>query len=209
MPSSRRNAHGSFKKLGRILFLVGGFGGPPPGNFWIRGPQMVHSNAILGHFTPIPIPPPPKKISLQIYTDLKNGPGSWKKVWNQTKVWRFCPLDWCNMTSGVMTKWLSANLQGQSHPKLKKSRFSTWWPWPLTYDLGHRTWPRYYPDTPLCQIWCLYVKRFSCERAEWRTHGHTHTQTGPILYPRPLTREGMKIILLQSSVLMNMMKNQC
>ena len=40
---------------------------------------MVHSNAILGHFTPIPIPPPPKKNSLQIYTDLKNGPGSWKK----------------------------------------------------------------------------------------------------------------------------------
>ena len=36
--------------------------------------------------------PTPQKISLQIYTDLKNGPGSWKKVWNQTKVWRFCPL---------------------------------------------------------------------------------------------------------------------
>ncbi len=80
MPSSMGDAHGSFKELGRIWFLVGGFGGPPPENFWIRGPQMVHSNAILGHFTPIPIPPPPKKISLQIYTDLKDGPWSWKKV---------------------------------------------------------------------------------------------------------------------------------
>ena len=27
-----------------------------------------------------PYPPLPKKCSLQIYTDLKNGPGSWKKV---------------------------------------------------------------------------------------------------------------------------------
>ncbi len=35
-----------------------GCGGPPPENFWIRGPQMVHSNAFLGHCTPIPIPPP-------------------------------------------------------------------------------------------------------------------------------------------------------
>ncbi len=35
----------------------------------------------------------------------------------------------------------------------------------------------------------LYVKRFSHESAHRQTH--THTQTGPILYPRPLTREGM------------------
>ena len=40
-----------------------------------------------------PYPPPPsKKNSLQIYTDLKNGPGSWKKFWNQTKVWKFWSL---------------------------------------------------------------------------------------------------------------------
>ncbi len=32
--------------------------------------------------TPLPL----KYISLQIYTDLKNGPGRWEKVW------RFCPL---------------------------------------------------------------------------------------------------------------------
>ena len=42
-----------------------------------------------------PLPPPAlpfKKNSLQIYTDLKNGPVSWKKVWNQTKVWKFWSL---------------------------------------------------------------------------------------------------------------------
>ncbi len=31
--------------------------------------------------TPNP-PPHPTKFSLKIYTDLKNGPGSWKKAWN-------------------------------------------------------------------------------------------------------------------------------
>ncbi len=41
---------------------------------------MVHSKTFLGHFTPIPIRPLPKNFSLQIYTDLKNGPESWKKV---------------------------------------------------------------------------------------------------------------------------------
>ncbi len=47
-----------------------------------------------GSFYQIPLPPLSKKNYLQIYTDLKNGPGSLKKVWNQTKVWRFCPLLW-------------------------------------------------------------------------------------------------------------------
>ncbi len=35
MPSLMGDAHGSFKELGRIWFLVGGFGGSPPENFWI------------------------------------------------------------------------------------------------------------------------------------------------------------------------------
>ena len=62
-----------------ILFK-GGSGGPPPEIFWLLGSQMVHSSAILGQCTPIPLPPPLQKtFSLQIYTDLKNGPGSWKK----------------------------------------------------------------------------------------------------------------------------------
>ncbi len=61
-----------------------GVWGSSPKKIWIQGPQMVHSNTFWVIL--------PKKNSLQIYTDLKNGPGSWKKVWNQTKVWRFCPL---------------------------------------------------------------------------------------------------------------------
>ena len=34
-------------------------------------------------------PYPYEKVSLQIYTDLKNGPESWEKLWNQTKLWKF------------------------------------------------------------------------------------------------------------------------
>ncbi len=70
------DARGMVKEMWTVCFFPGGSGGPPPENFGIQGRQEVHSNAFLGHFTPIPIPPPPKKISLQIYTDLKNGPGS-------------------------------------------------------------------------------------------------------------------------------------
>ena len=61
---------------------MGVWGPPPPEVLWLMGSEMVHYSAILGHCTPIPPPPPlqRKKNSLQIYTDLKNGPGSWKKV---------------------------------------------------------------------------------------------------------------------------------
>ena len=47
------------------------------------GSQIVHFSAIWGHFTMYfntPTPIPLKVFSHQIYTDLKNGPGSWKKV---------------------------------------------------------------------------------------------------------------------------------
>ena len=47
--------------------------------FWLLGSQMVHSSAILVIVLKSPYPLPFKKFSLQIYTDLKNGPGSWKK----------------------------------------------------------------------------------------------------------------------------------
>ncbi len=74
--------------------LVGGSGSSPPEKFWIWGPQMEYSKAFLGQSTPIPIPLPPKKISLQIYTDLKNGPGSWKILksedsvpWKSHSIW--------------------------------------------------------------------------------------------------------------------------
>ncbi len=37
---------------------------------------------------------------------------------------------------------------------------------------------------------CQYPKRFRCESA----NRHTHRRTGPILYPRPLTREGTMFV---------------
>ncbi len=49
-----------------------------------------------------PYPHPFKKCSLQIYTDLKDGPGSCKKVWNQTKVWRFWSLFLQNDTNHLV-----------------------------------------------------------------------------------------------------------
>ncbi len=35
---------------------------------------------------------PHEKLSLQIYTDLQNGPESWEKLWNQRKLWKFQSL---------------------------------------------------------------------------------------------------------------------
>ncbi len=73
-----------------ILFQ-GGSGGPPP-EFFFLASEVANGafHSILGHCTPntpTPSGPPLQKFPLQIYTDLKNGPGSWKKVWNQTIVW--------------------------------------------------------------------------------------------------------------------------
>ncbi len=46
----------------------GGSGGAPPENLWLLGSQMVHSSAILGHCTPIPLPPPLQKKILFRFT---------------------------------------------------------------------------------------------------------------------------------------------
>ena len=35
-----------------------GSGGPPPENFWIRGPQLVNSNAFWGHLSQYQCPHP-------------------------------------------------------------------------------------------------------------------------------------------------------
>ncbi len=55
----------------------------------------------------------------------------------------------------------------------RKSRFSTWWPWPLTYDLDHRTCLRFYQGQPL---WCQYVKWFGRESANELTDRRKDTQ---------------------------------
>ncbi len=57
-----------------------------------------------------------------------------------------------HMTSGVMTKWLSAIYIGHTIRKVGKSHFSKWRPWPLTYDLDLPTCPRYYQRQFSCQI---------------------------------------------------------
>ena len=44
--------------------------------------------------------------------------------------------------------------------KIKKSRFSTWRPWPLTYDLDICIWPRYGLGSSPCKIWQTYSKWF-------------------------------------------------
>ena len=45
------------------------------------------------------------------------------------------------------------------------------WPWPLIYDLDHRTWPRYVLGRCPCKISCPYNKQFSCKSAHRHTHG--------------------------------------
>ncbi len=56
-----------------------------------------------------------------------------------------------------------------------KSHFLASWPWPLTYDLDHRTWPRFYLGQCPYQFLSPYLKWFSCESAELQTHTHRHT----------------------------------
>ena len=66
------------------------------------------------------------------------------------------------------------------HDKVNLRRFFTWWPWPLTYDLEHRTHPKSYQGPPLCRNLRPFVTRFSRERADRGKHRQTDRQTGPI-----------------------------
>ncbi len=56
----------------------------------------------------------------------------------------------------------------------KKSHFSTWWQWPLTYDLDLQTHMRYWQCQTPHQILGSYVKRFSRELNDRQTHRQTH-----------------------------------
>ena len=68
---------------------------------------------------------------------------------------------WCNVT--YMTSWHNSIGQGfvscnSNQNKVsrivRKSHFLTCWPWPLTYDLDHHTWPRYDLGWCPCKISC-------------------------------------------------------
>ena len=61
----------------------------------------------------------------------------------------------------------------------------------LTFDLDHQTHLSFYQGQSLYEILCPYVKRFGRESADELTDRRKHKNTGPILLPRPLTREAM------------------
>ncbi len=48
--------------------------------------------------------------------------------------------------------------------------FLTSWPWPLTYDLDLKTWPRYPSTWPPCQNSSPYVCPFGSESGNRHTH---------------------------------------
>ncbi len=100
--------------------------------WWDTPPKALGflGNRRTNHFlhlvqTPTPLP---KQISLQIYTDLKNGPGSWKKVWNQTKVWKFWSLIlwilWYSMIKKLYIVFFSCSIWGRW--------FNECWAWTST-----------------------------------------------------------------------------
>ena len=107
--------------------------------------------------------------------------------WHHDVVWRH-DIRWHHrMSYDVMWRHMTSHHKPsgctlKSYPYAPKSQFLTLWPWPLTYDLAHRTWPRYGPGRPLCKISYPYVTRFNCESA----HRRTDTHTAPILVIIPI-----------------------
>ena len=85
-------------------------------------------------------------------------------------------MPWCHVTSWHHTmmshdvkshhKIDLGNLYRSHYQKVRKSRFSKSWPWPLTYDLDLQTRPRYYQGQCLYQFSGPYVKPFNRESAE-------------------------------------------
>ncbi len=63
-----------------------------------------------------------------------------------------------------------------THQKLRKLRFSSWRPWPLTHDPDLLTHPRYYQGQCLHQILGQYAEGFSCESTHRRTDRQTDRQ---------------------------------
>ncbi len=98
--------------------------------------------------------------------------------------WHHDVAAWRHVTSGVMTKW---HIHSIPPLKLKKSRFSTGWPWPmtLTIELSRDSMP-----VPKFKIVGQTFQPWECSLTDRHTDGRTDGQTGPILYPPPLTREG-------------------
>ncbi len=77
--------------------------------------------------------------------------------------------------------------------KLKKSRFSTWRPWPLTYDLNLYTRPRYHLGSSPYKIWWTDSKRFwryeffSSDFFSSKCENHVFQHSDPDLWPMTLS----------------------
>ncbi len=82
------------------------------------------------------------------------------------------------VSSASVSSWLLLYYYDTSH---WKNVFLTWWPWPLTYDLDLRTWPRYPSTWPSCKNSGPYVCPFTCES---ETHRPTDGQiVSKLLHP--------------------------
>ena len=70
------------------------------------------------------------------------------------------------------------------------------WPWPLTYGRDLWTHPRYckgsYPYQIIFKFIAPTAQLLECWQMHRQTDRQTDRQTGPIVLPRPLTREVMK-----------------
>ncbi len=75
-------------------------------------------------------------------------------------------------TSSVLTASVTTVILPPMHAT--RGRFWVWWPWPFTYELDLRTWPRYFQPWPTCQNASLYVCSFGQDS---ETDGHTDRQT--------------------------------
>ncbi len=74
-----------------------------------------------------------------------------------------------------ISSWKQLEMKTSEHWRpSRKSRFSTWRPWPLTYDLDLRTHPRYYQGQCICLgLFWVCTSNGSAVRAFTDTYTHT------------------------------------
>ena len=109
-----------------------------------------------------------------------------------------CRLDHCSLHRNSSLQVVDDETVSAEKPHLQCSliplmhavtvHYWAWWPWPLTYDLDLRTWPRYIHAWPTCQNSGLYVCLFGQDsETDGQTDTQTDTQTMPKLLHPPLT----------------------
>ena len=109
-----------------------------------------------------------------------------------------CRLDHCSLHRNSSLQVVDDETVSAKKPHLQCSliplmhavtvHYWAWWPWPLTYDLDLRTWPRYIHAWPTCQNSGLYVCLFGQDsETDTQTDTQTHRHTMPKLLHPPLT----------------------